>query len=270
MMTINAQTKIKAILKHNPGALDAIVSIHPRFEKLRNPVLRKLMAGRASISMAAKIAGCTVQDFFTRLEPLGFRVDAIKDSRLTNEEKELPIFLKNIEPTKIINLDVRPVLEAGEDPLQLILEKFRSLVPGQVLVITNSFEPVPLMKLVKKQGFESYADHIHDNLVLTYFYKADQGLEPPIQAAEAGALGFDELMQQYQGKLLELDVRQLQMPLPMQKILEALDELPVGRALFVYHKRVPVFLLPELVDRKLDYRIKEIREGEVHLIIFKP
>ena len=71
-------------------------------------------------------------------------------------------------------------------------------------------------------------------------------------------------------KELELDVRQLQMPLPMQKILEALDELPVGRALFVYHKRVPVFLLPELVDRKLDYRIKEIREGEVHLIIFKP
>ena len=270
MMTINAHTRIGTILKHNPGALDAIVSINPRFEKLRNPVLRKLMAGRASIAMAAKIAGCTVQDFFTKLEPLGFQVDAIKDSNSAREVKELPVFLKNIEPAKIINLDVRPVLEAGEDPLQLILEKFRSLVPGQVLVITNSFEPVPLMKLLKKQGFESFADHIHDNLVLTYFYKADQGPEPPTRAAEAGALGFDEIMQYYQGKLLELDVRHLQMPMPMQKILEALDVLPVGQAVFVYHKRIPVFLLPELVDRKLDYRIKEIREAEVHLIIFKP
>jgi uncharacterized protein (DUF2249 family) len=269
-MTINAQTKIGAILNHNPGALDAIVSIHPRFEKLRNPVLRKLMAGRASIGMAAKMGGCSVQDFFTRLEPLGFQVDNKKDPELTSNTRKLPVFLRNMEPGQVINLDVRPILEAGEDPLQLILEKFRSLVPGQVLAITNSFEPAPLMKLLRKQGFESYADHIHDNLVLTYFYKAGPDPEPQTQAAETGTLGFDEIMQHYQGKLLELDVRQLQMPMPMQKILEALDELPVGQALFVYHKRVPVFLLPELVDRKLDYRIKEFREGEVHLIIFKP
>jgi len=54
-MVITANTKIAAILKHNPAALDAIVSLLSKFEKLRNPVLRKLMAGRASVSMASKI-----------------------------------------------------------------------------------------------------------------------------------------------------------------------------------------------------------------------
>jgi len=66
-----------------------------------------------------------------------------------------------------------------------------------------------------------------------------------------------------------VDVRQLEMPLPMHTILEALGTLPAEKALFVYHKRIPVFLLPELEERNLSYRIKEISETEVHLLIYK-
>jgi len=52
-------------------------------------------------------------------------------------------------------------------------------------------------------------------------------------------------------------------------ILAALEKLPEDKALFVYHKRIPVFLLPELRERKFDYRIKETAPNEVHLLIFK-
>ena len=55
----------------------------------------------------------------------------------------------------------------------------------------------------------------------------------------------------------------------MITILEALDLLTDGEALYVYHKRIPVFLLPELKERDFDYRIREISESEVHLLIFK-
>ena len=55
----------------------------------------------------------------------------------------------------------------------------------------------------------------------------------------------------------------------MLTILEALEKLPSDHALYVYHKRIPVFLLPELAEKKFDYRIKEISDGEVHLLIFK-
>lgn len=75
MNTINANTKIAAILKQHPDALEAIISISPKFNKLRNPLLRKLMASRASISMASKIGGCSVNDFFEKLQPLGFVID---------------------------------------------------------------------------------------------------------------------------------------------------------------------------------------------------
>jgi hypothetical protein len=51
-MTINANTKIAPILKQNANALEAIISISKKFEKLRNPLLRKVMAGRTTLSMA--------------------------------------------------------------------------------------------------------------------------------------------------------------------------------------------------------------------------
>jgi hypothetical protein len=66
-----------------------------------------------------------------------------------------------------------------------------------------------------------------------------------------------------------VDVRHLEMPQPMMTILEAIEKLPEDHALFVYHKRIPVFLLPELRERKFDYRIKEIAPNEVRLLIFK-
>ena len=55
MNTINANTKIAAVIKQHPEAMEAIISISPRFEKLRNPLLRKLMAGRTSLAMASKL-----------------------------------------------------------------------------------------------------------------------------------------------------------------------------------------------------------------------
>src|SRR5690606_27196399 len=58
IMLINPQTKIATLLKHHPDALETIVMLSPDFKKLRNPILRKLMAGRTSIAMASKIGGC--------------------------------------------------------------------------------------------------------------------------------------------------------------------------------------------------------------------
>ena len=52
-MIINANTKIAAVLKHRPEALEAIIGINPKFKKLRNPLLRKLMAVRRSRAVAA-------------------------------------------------------------------------------------------------------------------------------------------------------------------------------------------------------------------------
>ena len=125
------------------------------------------------------------------------------------------------------------------------------------------------MLLLEKQGFDVYADAINDDLVETYFYKKPIASEYNLVAGNNATEGWDETLRKYNDKLIKLDVRHLEMPQPMIVILDAVVELPYGSALFVYHKRIPVFLLPELRERNLDYRIKEIGDGEVLLLIFK-
>ena len=266
---INANTKIASLLKQHPGSLEAIISLSPKFTKLRNPLLRKLMAARTSIAMASKIGGCSVDDFFEKLQPLGFEIDkATVVLESDNENKPVVTFMKNIAADRIIELDVRPVLESGKDPLDIILQKLKILETGSVFKIINSFKPTPLIHLLNKQGFESHEEQIYDELVYTFFYKKTAWSISP-EHKEDHSKGWDEILDRFSGHLVTIDVSQLPMPLPMHTIMDALQTLPKDKALFVYHKRIPVFLLPELETQQFSYRIKEIREGEVNLLIFK-
>jgi uncharacterized protein (DUF2249 family) len=268
MLALNADTKIASIIKQHPDALEAIISLSKSFEKLRNPLLRKLLAGRASISMAAKMAGCSEQQFYDKLMPLGF---AYNETVIVNTiaPNEPPAFMATIKNAKIVELDVRQIILMGNDPLSLISEKIKLLAAGEILKLINSFEPVPLIKLLEKQGFEAYAHKINDNLVETYFFKLSTNETINNEPIKQDTNGWDTCYARFTNNISTLDVRNMEMPLPMITILEALDKLSDTEALFVYHKRIPVFLLPELAERNFDYRIKEIRDGEVQLLIFK-
>ncbi len=270
-MLINEQTKIAALLKHHPDALDTIVSLSPDFKKLRNPILRKIMAGRTSIAMASKIGGCKPEDFFRALQPLGFEVDTqgTLPKEQDPEKQPLPDFIKNIALDKVISFDVRAILSGGEDPLRSIQQKVKELKEGQVLKIINTFEPAPLISLLEKQGFQSHVNHVSSDLVETFFYKPEGTATIKLETEVSSSGDWEQILNHFENNLQEIDVRHLEMPMPMMTILEALETLPKHKALYVHHKRIPVFLLTELKDRKFDYRIKEIQEGEVYLLIFK-
>jgi len=267
-MIINANTKISKILKQNPDALEAIISINPKFEKLRNPLLRKLMAARTSIGMASTIGGISVEKFFDKLQPLGFEPDRETAPEGNIEKPKLPAFFNSVKPEQIIDFDVRPIIESGADPLSSIVAKVKNIPKDGVLKIINNFEPTPLISLLKKQGFESFVDAIDEELVETYFYRTgDAPVE--INKEENNSEGWDELLKKFDGKMKIVDVRELEMPQPMMTILSSIENLGEENALYVYHKRIPVFLLPELKERKFDYRIKEESPNEVRLLIFK-
>ncbi len=266
-MIINENTKIATVLKQEPAALDAIISISVRFTKLRNPIIRKLMAARTSLAMAAKAGGCSIADLYARLSPFGFEIDHETES-LKPAEKSLPDFITSLKPRDISALDVRPVIAAGKDPLNIILEKLKKIRLGQALQIINSFEPAPLISLLKKKGFESYSETINDQLVHTFFYKKIK-LPGEILFSVDASQNWEEVNEHFKDHILTIDVSELEMPLPMATILEELEHLPAKTALFVHHKRIPVFLLSELADRKFDYRIKQICDGQVDILIFK-
>jgi len=267
MVTISSRTRISELLKHNPYALESIISLSPRFEKLRSPWLRKIMAARTSIQMAAAIGGCSVQDFFDILSPLGFDINPENKIEPISETLPVPEFMRDISKEKTRELDVRSLIDSGTDPLQMIFEALSELRDGEVLKIINTFEPFPLIHLAGKQGYEVYSETVHENLVFTFFNKPHSGFRKDKQNWKLKG-DWDEVLNAYSGQLVTVDVRSLEMPAPMIKILDTLENFPEGKALYVYHKRIPLFLLPELKDRNFEYRVKEVTENEVHLLIF--
>ena len=58
-------------------------------------------------------------------------------------------------------LDVRPMLERGEEPFGKIMETVASL-DGRSLMLVASFEPTPLMGVLSSQGFTYEVEKVSD------------------------------------------------------------------------------------------------------------
>lgn len=273
-MNIYPTTKISALIKANPASIEAIVAINKHFEKLRNPILRKILASRVTIADAAKIGGCTVNDFFNKLIPLGFVVasEPVQMPDKTVKNIDRPAFLQKINAENTITLDVRAGLASGIDPFQKIMETLSTMSPDKFLLIINTFEPVPLINILKRKGFEYFTEEVQKDLFHIYFKNTSEtkfdktGLAPPSHGVKDE---FAKKMDTFIGKTKTIDVRHLEMPLPMVTILQELENLPNGHALFVNHKKVPQFLLPELEEKNFSWLIREDGEGDVKLLIFR-
>jgi len=259
MTTITPKTRISALIKANPDAIEAIAAINEHFKKLRNPILRKILASRVTIAEAAKIGKVDIKVFFERLQPLGFIIQygsAQKEEHAADQDSKIKYHRY---------LDVREDISSGADPFKKIMAAVAHLNANETLLLVNSFEPAPLIRILREKNFlisvfEISADEVH-----TYITK-QEGIVLSGELPDSGE--FDKVKQQFQEKMQWLDVRSLPMPQPMHAILAALKTLNEGNALFVYHKKVPVFLLPELRDRNFKY-VYRLSEDGVNLIIYK-
>ena len=173
-MKVSANTKISALLKANPASIDVIASINKHFKKLKNPVLRKLLAPRVTIADAAKIGGTTVDIFFNKLKDIGFEIDITETNQSKNNIQKQDLIMDNFKKENIVQLDVRPNIEAGNDPFKIILDAIKELPENGVLQIINVFEPLPLINHLRDKGYESMTERPEEGVVHTYFRKAAQ------------------------------------------------------------------------------------------------
>jgi len=267
IMIVNKNTKISAILKEKPDAIEAIASINRHFKKLQNPFLRKMLAPRVNVAAAAQVGNSTVNQLLKVLEDVGFEVEYETDMDVENKEKTQT----DMERKNIVDLDVRPILDSGVDPFNVIMDGLKTLKDGETLRIINTFEPIPLLNILKKKGYEYESDRPEEGIVHTYLKKIEGGhvQEDETPKVSERDLTYEDLERKYEGKLVEIDVRDLEMPMPMVTILENIETLEEGQALFVHHKRLPQYLLPELKEREFDYKSKEVDADNMKLIIYR-
>jgi uncharacterized protein (DUF2249 family) len=174
-----------------------------------------------------------------------------------------------MENKKIIELDVRPILATGTDPFELIMDNIKELnAETETLKIINSFEPIPLINKLEKDDFVCKTERLIEGEVHVYISKSETSIiQNNIQ--NNTNTSFEELEKRFIENMETIDVREYEMPMPMVLILEKIEQLPEGKALFVHHKKLPQYLLPELENRSYLVASKPIDDSNVKLIIYK-
>ena len=270
-MKINGNTKVSKVIKDNKEAIEAIASLNPHFTKLRNPVLRRILAPRVTLAEAAKIGQCDVQVMLDKLVAIGFELDR-DESKAANTHQATyhQSKTKFLEDKKSIVLDVRPLLAKGEDPFNLLQKALKNLNKDEVLEVLVDFEPIPLIRIQEKKGFVTFT-FVEKGVYHTYF-KASAKIEETsnVSVENITTLTQEEYnakVENFDGKVTTLDVRDLEMPEPLIRILESVEILKEKEGLKIFHKRIPQHLLPELEKKNLQTFICPISEGNVMLFI---
>ncbi|OGW60807.1 MAG: hypothetical protein A2V83_06900 [Nitrospirae bacterium RBG_16_64_22] len=158
-------------------------------------------------------------------------------------------------------LDVRPILASGRDPFADIMAAVNALPPGKSLKLLNTFEPVPLYHVLGGKGFDHDTQQIGDIYEIVFSRRAGGEAAPAAPSVPPGGRVPPGLP----NKIVEIDVRGLEPPEPMVKILETLNTLPPGTRLVVHHHREPALLYDKLDAR--GYRAKTEKIDEGHYLV---
>lgn len=159
-------------------------------------------------------------------------------------------------------LDVRPILRSGGEPFSAIMQAVNGLGSGQALRLLATFEPVPLYGVLGKKGFDHAAREIGGGDWEVLFTPKAQAAD--VQPARAGAAASE-----WPEPVRHLDNRDLDPPEPMVRTLAAVEELRPGEVLCALLCREPVFLLPELGKRGLEWRGGFETDGTTYKLLIR-
>ncbi|HVA65488.1 MAG TPA: DUF2249 domain-containing protein [Elusimicrobiota bacterium] len=167
-------------------------------------------------------------------------------------------------------LDVREDLRAGKEPLGRILGEAAKVAEGGVLVVRATFDPKPLYHVLGAQGFKAWAERLSDEDWKIYFRKR--------RRASCGAHhGHEEddgqddgtVAMQGPGRVVRLDVSDLEPPEPMIRILQEIQSLKGEDVLEVSHHREPVPLYAELEAAGFSHETAQLGENSFCIRIWR-
>lgn len=191
-MKISGNTKIKEVLAHDEAKMiRTLMWLAPEFERLQYPKLRRAMAGRVSVSQAARIARIPVTEVLYVLNlAIGadeaelsaeIRLSAAADFEY--DDTNPPVKPKEIAATSdeagnVVFVDLMSHADEKRDPMPAITRGLVSLKrPSDVLLLRHPFDPIPLRDLFARRGFESWAEERKPGNWYIYFFR------PALQAA---------------------------------------------------------------------------------------
>ncbi len=164
---ITPETKIGALLDQFPQLEEVLIKMAPEFKKLRNPILRKTIAKIASLRQIAALGKVSLPEMIKKLrEEVGIQDLFTDDVSGMIPSKDKPSWFSD---SKIVSrLDIRPMLESGEQPIQHVLRECKKLKLDEILEVISPFLPAPLIEQANKQGYSVWSKEESQDVYKTY------------------------------------------------------------------------------------------------------
>ncbi len=169
-LIITPKTKIYDLLEAFPELEDTLIDSAPEFKKLKNPVLRKTITRITNIGQAATIGGLNVEELVNRLrEKVGQNTLEKLDDSGTKYVTECPGWFRKEAVSQTI--DIREMLNKGEQPVHEVLAAIRKLNENEILEIIAPFIPAPLLDKTLSLEYKHWLDKKSNSEYLVYFSK---------------------------------------------------------------------------------------------------
>jgi uncharacterized protein (DUF2249 family) len=163
-----------------------------------------------------------------------------------------------------VDLDVRPILRAGGEPFQQIMQAVAALAPGQGLRLFATFKPIPLFGVLGSKGFSYEATEL-DGGDWEVLFRPTETATATDSASTTSATDVTE----WPDPVQHLDNRELDPPEPMVRILAVTEVMKNGEVLSALLCREPIFLLPELSKRGHAWRGGFEADGKTYKILIR-
>ncbi|MFH1723296.1 MAG: DUF1858 domain-containing protein [Elusimicrobiota bacterium] len=169
--TITPDTKVAELLADFPELEEALMRLSPAFGKLRNPVLRRTVAKAATLRQVARVGDVPLPKLISCLREAAGLAPATIDCAVGRKDATPPPWFS---PERIKEtFDARPVIEAGQAPVQQVLARLDGLEAGDILELTTPFPPEPLIEQAGKKGFAAWTKVESPGLVKTCFVRRE-------------------------------------------------------------------------------------------------
>jgi uncharacterized protein (DUF2249 family) len=171
-------------------------------------------------------------------------------------------YLVAVMSNKVVTLDIREVIQRGQEPFGRIMQTVGALKENEDLLLIAPFEPKPLYGVLGQQGFAHEAKSAADGDWEVRFSRNVKGpADLPGKRALQASTGPENHAACQGTPTVEVDARGLEPPQPLVTILEALANLPDRARLRALTDRRPMHLYAQLEERGFTGTSEEQTDG---------
>ena len=249
------------VIAGDAEAIHRLIGLNPVFAVLLDPDHRNAMVGQIRLGEAARVAEVPFDTLCAVLQGKSAAAAADLSSRPWRKRAVPGDWFEQAERLSAPHLDVRPLLASGQDPFAEVMSASAKVPPGGFLVVDAPFDPAPLRRVLAGKGFTSLGRQMGPG----HWRICWRREEPAAVEAEAETpmpRPGPEPWKAADGA--HLDVRGLQPPEPMTRVLDLIDQGGLD-SLVLHHDREPVLLYPMLAERGWSCLSVEHLEGEVRI-----